>query len=629
MRCRTSGSSAKRTISWISFLPPSSAGCDLPAMISCTGRSGWSRIFLRRAGSRSISVSRLYDGTRRAKPIVSTSGSRALSTQPSSALAIPRLRFDFVTRRRASCTSRSRSSRLTAQISVPGTSSTARKKESTSSPSGSAPREAASSMTSRATHVGACTPLVIEPIGTSASSNAGHRPLNISRLTWPCSSETPLARCEIRKPITAMLKTARVAALVVLGAEGQHVLDGYAGGRAGLAEVLLDELAREPVDARRDRRVRGEHGRGAGDLEGGVPVELRAVGADGQLADPLQAEEAGVALVGVEHLGGRVAGDAGVHAEGADAADAEQHLLAEAVLLLAAVQAVGDLAVLVGVALDVGVQEQQRHAADAGDPDAGEQVGAAGHLDRDGGAGAVVLAQEGQRQLVGVEDRVGLLLPALTRERLLEVARLVEQAHADQRDAEVRGGLEVVTGEDAEAAGVLREHRGDAELRREVADRAGRVVAGLALVPAVGGEVGVEVGLGGAQPLDEPVVLGQLGPAVAADGAEEAHRVVADGVPRLRVDRGEDVLRRGVPGPPQVARQVRQWLEHRGEDGTDRESTDCAHRRKVAQFLWIDPILRAVVVASLLATTTRASRSRSVGAGRSASDELRDASRDP
>ena len=77
MRCRTSGSSANRTISWISFLPPSSAGCDLPAITSCTGRSGWSSSRLSRSGSRSISVSRLYDGTRRANPIVSTSGSSA------------------------------------------------------------------------------------------------------------------------------------------------------------------------------------------------------------------------------------------------------------------------------------------------------------------------------------------------------------------------------------------------------------------------------------------------------------------------------------------------------------------------------------------------------------------------
>ena len=83
---------------------------------------------------------------------------------------------------------------------------------------------------------------------------------------------------------------------------------------------------------------------------------------------------------------------------------------------------------------------------------------------------AVRLAQQRQRQPVGVEDRVGLLLPAVAGERLAEVAGLVEQPDADDRHAEVGRGLEVVTGEDAEAAGVLRQHRGDAELGGEVGD---------------------------------------------------------------------------------------------------------------------------------------------------------------
>ena len=54
---------------------------------------------------------------------------------------------------------------------------------SAASESVSAPALLASSKTSRATHVGACTPLVIEVIGTSASSKAGHSPLNMPRLT--------------------------------------------------------------------------------------------------------------------------------------------------------------------------------------------------------------------------------------------------------------------------------------------------------------------------------------------------------------------------------------------------------------------------------------------------------------
>ena len=69
--------------------------------------------------------------------------------------------------------------------------------------------------------------------------------------------------------------------------------------------------------------------------------------------------------------GRRVAGDAAVGAHGADAADAEQHLLLEPVLAAAAVEPVGDLALGGAVLLDVGVEQQQRHAADLGDPDAG------------------------------------------------------------------------------------------------------------------------------------------------------------------------------------------------------------------------------------------------------------------
>ncbi len=64
-----------------------------------------------------------------------------------------------------------------------------------------------------------------------------------------------------------------------------------------------------------------------------------------------------------------------------------------------------------------------------------------------------------------------LELPAVAGERLAEVARAIEQSDADDRDAEVAGRLQVIAGEDAEPAGVLRQHLGDAELGREVGDR--------------------------------------------------------------------------------------------------------------------------------------------------------------
>ncbi len=297
-----------------------------------------------------------------------------------------------------------------------------------------------------------------------------------------------------------------------------------------------------------------------------------------------------MALVGVVHLGLRRTGDAGVGAQGADAADAEQDLLAQAVLGGAAVEAVGHVAVVVGVALDVGVEEQQRHAADLGDPDLREQVGPVRLRDRDHRTVAVLLAEQRDGQLVGVEDGVLLELPALAGERLLEVAGVVEQADTHERYAEVAGGLEVVAGQDAEPAGVLRQDGSDAELRGEVGDPRRRLAAGPAAVPPLTAQVGVEVGLGGAQPVEEALVGGQLLEPIGSDRAEEADRVLLGRLPGLGVDLGEDILRRGVPGPPQVAGEVSQCGEGRGQDRTDRESSNSTHGWTVAENHLIVPI---------------------------------------
>ena len=70
---------------------------------------------------------------------------------------------------------------------------------------------------------------------------------------------------------------------------------------------------------------------------------------------------------------------AGVEAErpdGAHAADAQDELLVEAHLAAADVQDVGDRPVGVGVLGDVRVEQEDRHAADLGDPDRDGQVAA-------------------------------------------------------------------------------------------------------------------------------------------------------------------------------------------------------------------------------------------------------------
>ncbi len=296
----------------------------------------------------------------------------------------------------------------------------------------------------------------------------------------------------------------------------------------------------------------------------------------GELADALDALEAGVALVGVEDLRLRGAGQRAVGPHGPHAADAQQHLLAQPVVLAAAVEPVGDPALGRGVLLDVAVEQQQRHPADLHAPDVGVQGAPLGQRHRDDHRVALGVAQQLQRQAVRVQRGVVLELPAVGRQALGEVAGPVQQAQADQRDAEVGGRLEVVTGEDAQAAGVVGQHLGDAELGGEVGDRRrGGVAEGL--VPVRGVEVVLQVVGDVGEPAQELAVLGERGQPLRRDLPEHPDRVVAAADPQVGVDGLEQVARLGVPGPAQVHHQRGQGEQRLGERCADGESSECSH----------------------------------------------------
>ena len=176
----------------------------------------------------------------------------------------------------------------------------------------------------------ACTPFVIDPIGTSSVSKPVHSSLNISRLTLPCSSDTPLARCGKSQTHVGHVEFLRV----VLGAQREDPADRNTGqqhrsggdargvGRAA-GEVALHHLHREPVDAGRHRGVGGEYGARSHHGQRGVEIQT---GVD-EFADPLGAKESRVALVHVEYLGRGQTLDRGVGADGPHATDAGEDLL--------------------------------------------------------------------------------------------------------------------------------------------------------------------------------------------------------------------------------------------------------------------------------------------------------------
>ena len=262
----------------------------------------------------------------------------------------------------------------------------------------------------------------------------------------------------------------RPAAVVVVAEREERVAVGAERApRAG--EVRLDQAERERVVSGRHRRVRGEDRRPAHRVE--RRFERRA--ALDLIADALQDDERRVSFVQVP---GRRLDAHGL--EDADAADAEDDLLLDARLAVAAVEPRRELAIPGRVLLEIGVEEEEPDAAEPHLPDRHEHGAIPERHGDDAGA---AVGPDGwlDRRIGPVEALVDFLLPAFRRHRLMEVALRVHEADADERNPEVARFLAVIAGEHAEAAGVDRQRLMERELGGEVGDRAVRV--GVAAVP--------------------------------------------------------------------------------------------------------------------------------------------------
>ena len=231
-----------------------------------------------------------------------------------------------------------------------------------------------------------------------------------------------------------------VGSLVGLVAHGHQSVEVGTAFFGPPPEIALHQRPGEAVDASRHRRVGREDA--AAPYRGHRVLEREAVLDDG-LTDALEGEEAGVALVAVEDL--RLQAQP---AQQPHAADPQNDLLAQPVLGVAAVEPVGDA---------VGVEEEERHSSHPQPPGPCPHRGA-GEVDLDLGL------RRHQADGVGVEVVVALVLPTPFVEGLMEVALPVEEADADEGDAEVAGRLEVVARQHSQAPRVLREGLGDAEL---------------------------------------------------------------------------------------------------------------------------------------------------------------------
>ena len=137
----------------------------------------------------------------------------------------------------------------------------------------------------------------------------------------------------------------------------------------------------------------------------------------------------------------------------------------------------------------------------------------------------------------------------------------------------------MITGQDPQPTGVVRQHLGDAELHREVGDGVGHgnAAALLLLVPQRTAQIIVEVSRQLIQPVQEAAVERELIEPARTYRAQQGNWILTTLGPQGRLDRLEEILSRLVPRPSQVGGKPFQRRQAFRKAGADREPTEGFH----------------------------------------------------
>ena len=166
---------------------------------------------------------------------------------------------------------------------------------------------------------------------------------------------------------------------------------------------------------------------------------------------------------------------------------------------------------------------------------------------------------------------------------MAEVAVPVEQADADEGHAEVARRFEVIAGEHAEAAGILRQRLADPELGGEVADEL-QGGSALQLEPTVVREIAAELVRGVGEEPHEACVFGECLQAPWVDGGDDGDRVAPRRLPEVGIDPAEEVSGLLVPRPSEVQRERLEGSERFWQPRTDGEAAERFHDLTLSPF---------------------------------------------
>ena len=132
---------------------------------------------------------------------------------------------------------------------------------------------------------------------------------------------------------------------------------------------------------------------------------------------------------------------------------------------ISSVQPVGNLAMFRSIRRDIGVQQKKPQPANVDTPDLGGDFSIRKFHPNDH------VRDQLDRPCVKIIVFERFLLPAGGVQILAEVSLLVQQSHTDQRKAEVARSFQVVSGQNAQAAGKDRKTLGDSKLSGEIGNQ--------------------------------------------------------------------------------------------------------------------------------------------------------------
>ena len=240
--------------------------------------------------------------------------------------------------------------------------------------------------------------------------------------------------------------------------------------------MLFNQVGAESIVTRGNWRVRGENNFARDIRQRGFEAQTFFLHA---IVNRFEHDESAVTFVEMQH-----AGRDAHRFKRAESADAEQQFLANANAAIAAVKTRRQLAIFRRVALDVGIEQQQIATSNFHAPDTRANRTRARvdlHLNRL----AVRADRRFHRKLIHVILDVLFLLPTFGVEALAEISLAVEQADSDERNIEVGCALDVIAGQNSEAAGINWNRFVQAELRRKIRDRPRPQNARVARAPRV------------------------------------------------------------------------------------------------------------------------------------------------